>query len=208
MERRTSSASSYGYELGDEAKPDHIDLKKPVDPHEQEIGDNVFVKRSNGTWGFAVLTEKGTDGGGDFYTYQIGRNHKFKTLREDQLSECVKAVEAERQRRKFGTDYSLSYDSGYINTEYGFSEKYELGDEAKSEHIDRTKTNHYAAYEARKLRVGDNCFVKRSNGTWCFAVLTEKTTDRDGCFYDALRILELKTFWRENLRHFVDNIIS
>jgi hypothetical protein len=182
LERRTS-ASSYGYELGDEAKPEHIDLKKPLDPHEQEIGDNVFVKRSNGTWGFAVLTEKGTDGGGNFCTYQIGRNHKFKTLREDQLSECVKAVEAERQRRKFGTDFSLSYDSGYINKEYGFSEKYELGDEAKSEHIDHTKTNHYAAYEARKLRVGDNCFVKRSNGTWCFAVLTEKTTDRDGCFY-------------------------
>ena len=182
MERRTS-ASSYGYELGDEAKPEHIDLKKPADPHEQEIGDNVFVKRSNGTWGFAILTEKGTDGGGNFYTYQIGRNHKFKTLCEDQLSECVKAVEAERQRRKFGTDYSLSYDSGYINTEYGFSEKYELGDEAKSEHIDHTKTIHYAAYEARKLRVGDNCFVKRSNGTWCFAVLTEKATDRDGRFY-------------------------
>src|SRR5210317_1440427 len=110
MERRTS-ASSYGYELGDEAKSEHIDLKKPLDPHEQEIGDNVFVKRSNGTWGFAVLTEKGIDGGGNFYTYQIGRNHKFKTLREDQLSECVKAVEAEHQRRKFGTDYSRSYEN-------------------------------------------------------------------------------------------------
>lgn len=183
MERRTSS-SSYGYELGDEANSEHINLKKTVYPHDQEIGDNVFVKRSNGTWGFAVLTEKGTDGGGNLYTYQIGRNNKFKTLREDQLNECVKTVEAEPQRRKFATDYSLSYDSGYINTEYdGISEKYQLGDEAKSAHIDHTKTNHYAAYEARKLRVGDNCFVKRSNGTWCFAVLTEKATDRDGCFY-------------------------
>ena len=37
---------------------------------------------------------------------------------------------------------------------------YNLGDEANPEHIDLTKTNQYAAYEVKKLDVGDNVFIR------------------------------------------------
>ena len=53
---------------------------------------------------------------------------------------------------------------------------YNLGDEAKPEHIDLTKTNEYAANEVKKLDVGDSVFVKTSDNKWCFAKLIEKGT--------------------------------
>ncbi len=58
---------------------------------------------------------------------------------------------------------------------------YSLGDEAKAEHIDFTKTNQYYAHEVKKLDVGHSVFIKRSaNKKWSFAEFIEKSTDEDG----------------------------
>jgi len=119
MERRTSIAA-YDYNLGDEAKSEHIDLTKTnhyaaYEAKKLDVGDHVFVKRSNGKWGFAVLAEKSSDEDGNVYTYQIGQNHKFKFVREHQLGEYVRLVEVGNKQRvscaQLDIDQSLSCES-------------------------------------------------------------------------------------------------
>ena len=101
MDRR-ASISAYNYNLGDEANPEHIDLTKTnqyaaYEVKKLDVGDNVFVRGSNDEWYFAKLTEKSSDEDGNVYTYQIGQDHKFKSLREHQLGD-VRLVEVRSQR--------------------------------------------------------------------------------------------------------------
>ena len=122
MDRRTSIAAYDYYNLGDEAKSEHIDLSKTNDYAAYEVkkldvGDNVFVRRSYGQWGFAVLVEKSNNRDGNVYTYQIGQNRKFKSLRENQLGNHVRLVEVVNQKAsypKLDIDQSLSCES-YTN---------------------------------------------------------------------------------------------
>lgn len=100
MDRRTS-ISAYNYNLGDEAKPEHIDLTKTnhyaaYEVKKLDVGDSVFVKTSNNKWCFAKLIEKSTDGDGNFYIYQIGQNQIFD-CREGRLGDCVRLVEVVNQ---------------------------------------------------------------------------------------------------------------
>eukprot|EP00984_Skeletonema_dohrnii_P008678 scaffold3229_cov113-Skeletonema_dohrnii-CCMP3373.AAC.7 len=101
MDRRVS-ISAYNYNLGDEANPEHIDLTKTnqyaaYEVKKLDVGDNVFIRGSNDEWYFAKLTEKSSDEDGNVYTYQIGQDHKFKSLRENQLGD-VRLVEVRSQR--------------------------------------------------------------------------------------------------------------
>ena len=101
MDRR-ASISSYNYSVGDEAEPEHLDLTKTNELAADEVkkldvGDSVFVKRSNGAWSFAALAEKRSD----VYTFQIEKNHKFKSLRDHQLGEYVRLVEVATQKASY-----------------------------------------------------------------------------------------------------------
>ena len=117
MDRRTS-ISSYNYNLGDEAKPEHIDLTKTNqyaanEVKKLDVGDSVFVKTSNNKWCFAKLIEKGTDEDGNFYIYQIGQEQIFES-REHRLGQRVRKVEVVSQRApyaKLDINQSISCES-------------------------------------------------------------------------------------------------
>ena len=117
MDRR-SSISAYNYNLGDEAKAEHIDLTKSNqyaanEVKKLDVGDSVFVKTSNNRWCFAKLIEKGTDEDGNFYIYQIGHEQIFES-RDNRLGQCVRRVEVVSQRApyaKLDINQSISCES-------------------------------------------------------------------------------------------------
>eukprot|EP00581_Thalassiosira_minuscula_P004119 CAMPEP_0183741250 /NCGR_PEP_ID=MMETSP0737-20130205/61653_1 /TAXON_ID=385413 /ORGANISM="Thalassiosira miniscula, Strain CCMP1093" /LENGTH=904 /DNA_ID=CAMNT_0025976529 /DNA_START=1 /DNA_END=2715 /DNA_ORIENTATION=- len=143
-----------GYSIGDVGRNEDMTKASTVAISKLHVSDCAWIRRSNRTWTYAIVKSR-SDGDDLSITFQVNHTGSTKTIGREQWKAHVR----------------LPLESSILSG-------YSIGDVGRSEDMIIASSKETVLLVS-KLWVNGAAFVRRSNGSWVYGVVTERTEGDD-----------------------------